>query len=274
MDHGRGDHGLSARRACRVLGVARSTYRYKRRRPKDGELRQRLRALAHERVRFGYRRLHRLLRNQGLKVNRKKVYRLYREENLAVRRKSRRRLKRIVRSPQPAAERPNQRWGMDFISDSLRGGRRFRVLCVLDLCTRESLELEVDLSLPGARVVAVLERLFAERGVPESIVCDNGPEFTSRALGECAEKHGFLLDFIEPGKPSQNAHVESFNGRLRDECLDQHWFLGLADARATIAAWKHDYNTERPHGSLGGLSPLAYLKTFQEQFGDQVERAA
>lgn len=163
---------------------------------------------------------------------------------------------------------------MDFVSDSLRGGRRFRMLCVIDLCTREALAIEVDLSLPGSRVVQVLERLFAKRGVPDSIVCDNGPEFISRAAGECAEKHGFLLDFIEPGKPSQNAHVESFNGRLRDECLNQHWFLGLADARTTIDAWKKDYNAERPHGALGGLAPLTYLKTFQTQADDGVGRAA
>jgi putative transposase len=165
---------------------------------------------------------------------------------------------------------------MDFVSDSLSRGRRIRALCVLDLCTRENLEIEVDHSLPGERVVRVLEQLIQERGAPESISVDNGPEFISRVLGECAERNGFVLDFIEPGKPSQNGHIESFNGRLRDECLNQHWFLNLEDARSTISSWRDDYNSTRPHSSLGGLSPLEFhnLHFGQEHGDDGVALAA
>ena len=188
----------------------------------------------------------------------------------------RRRVRRVARSTTAPVSRPNERWAMDFVSDSLRGGRKIRALCVIDVCTRENLAIEVDLSLPSARVVRVLERLIRERGAPAAITVDNGPEFTSRTMGECAERLGFVLDFIEPGKPSQNGHVESFNGRLRDECLNQHWFLGLQDARSTISSWRRDYNLNRPHSSLGGLTPLEFhAKNFgQDPRGDGVALAA
>jgi putative transposase len=250
-------YGFSERRACRVVGVGRAAARYRTRSAGDGDaaVRARLRALAAERPRFGYRRLHALLRREGLVVNHKRVERLYGEEGLTVRRRSRKRLAREGRGAVPAPTAPNERWGLDFMSDAVAGGRRIRLLCVLDLCTREALAIEVDTSLPGTRVVDVLQRLATQRGQPAELVLDNGPELTGRALDAWAADRGVRLRFIAPGKPSQNGFVESFNGRFRDECLDQHWFLDLADARATIERWRVDYNGGRPHGALGYRTP-------------------
>ena len=230
----------------------------------EAPVRQRLRELAAERPRFGYRRLHVLLRREGIVVNHKRVARLYREEELAVRRRGRKRVARGGRGRPAAPTRPDQRWGLDFVSDALAGGRRIRLLGVLDLFTREALAIEVDVSLPGARVVAVLERLATERRLPEEIVLDNGPELTGRALDEWAAAREVRLRFIDPGKPIQNAFVESFNGRFRDECLDQHWFTSLADARRAIEAWRVDYNRERPHSALGYQTPEAYRRAFEQ----------
>jgi putative transposase len=248
-------YAFSERRACRLVGIGRAAARYRRTRGDDAAVRARLRDLAAERPRFGYRRLHALLRREGVVVNHKRVARLYGEEALAVRRRSRKRLAREGRGAAPAPTRPDERWGLDFVSDALAGGRRIRLLCVLDLFTREALAIEVDVSLPGARVVAVLERLAAARGAPAELVLDNGPELTGRALDAWAAARGVRLRFIAPGKPSQNGVVESFNGRLRDECLNLCWFTGLADARATVEAWRLDYNERRPHGALGYRTP-------------------
>jgi putative transposase len=248
-------YAFSERRACRLVGIGRASARYRAVRGDDAAVRGRLRALATERPRFGYRRLHALLRREGIVVNHKRVARLYGEEGLAVRRRSRKRLAREGRGAAPAPTAPNERWGLDFMSDALAGGRRLRVLCVLDLCTREAPAIEVDTSLPGPRVVAVLERLVAQRGRPVELVLDNGPELTGRALDAWAAARGVRLRFIAPGKPSQNGFVESFNGRFRDECLDRSWFTSLADARATVAAWRVDYNGARPHSALGYKTP-------------------
>lgn len=256
-------YAFSERRACRLVGIGRTAARYRAVRGDDAELRGRLRELAAERPRFGYRRLHALLRREGVVVNHKRVARLYGEEALAVRRRSRKRLAREGRGAAPAPTRPDERWGLDFMSDALASGRRLRVLCVLDLFTREALAIEVDLSLPGARVVAVLERLAAVRGAPAELVLDNGPELTGRALDAWAADRSVRLRFIAPGKPSQNGFVESFNGRLRDECLDQSWFTGLADARATVEAWRRDYNDRRPHSALGYRTPAEIRTGFQ-----------
>lgn len=252
--------GLSERRACRYLGFARSTVRYCGRRPSQARLRQRLTELAGERTRWGYRRLHVLLAREGWTVNHKRIYRLYRAEGLAVRRKGRRR-RSAVRRPIPSPARRNERWSMDLVSDALATGRRFRALTLVDDFSRECPAIEVDTSLPGARVVAVLERLAAIRGLPERIVIDNGPEFTSRALDAWAYGRGVELAFIEPGKPVQNAFVESFNGSFRDECLNQHWFTSLADARRTIEHWRQDYNRVRPHSSLNNLTPMEFVES-------------
>ena len=254
--------GLSERRACRLVGIGRATLRYEPRRGEDGELRRRLRELAAERPRFGYRRLHALLRREGIAVNHKRVERLYREEGLAVRRRTRKRVARDGRGRAALPGRPNQQWGVDFVSDALAWGRRIRLFTVVDVFTREALAIEVDTSLPGARVAQVLERLARERGAPAEIVLDNGPELAGKALDQWAYERGVRLRFIEPGKPVQNAFVESFHGRLRDECLDRHWFLGLADARHTVEDWRRDYNRARPHSALGYRAPEEFRFDF------------
>ena len=249
--------GLSQVRACRLVGLNRSSMNYRPRRPDDSKLRQRLRELAAERRRFGYRRLGWLLEREGHVLNRKKLYRLYREEKLMVRRRGRR--KRAIGTCAPLAvpAAVNRRWSLDFVSDALSDGRRFRILCVVDNFSRECLAAVADTSLGGVRVVRELERLVSERGTPEVIVSDNGTELTSCAVLRWATGR---LDwhYIEAGKPIQNAFIESFNSRLRDECLNEHVFLSLAEARETIEAWRHDYNHLRPHGSLGALTPTEF----------------
>jgi putative transposase len=257
-------YAFSERRACRLVGIGRTSARYRpANRDDEAALRGRLRELAAERPRFGYRRLHALLRREGIVVNHKRVRRLYGAEGLAVRRRSRKRLAREGRGVAPAPSRPDERWGLDFLSDALAGGRRLRLLCVLDLFTREALAIEVDVSLPGTRVAAVLDRLAASRGAPAELVLDNGPELTGRALDAWAAAQGVRLRFIAPGKPSQNGFVESFNGRFRDECLDRSWFTSLADARATVEAWRRDYNGCRPHSALGYRTPAEIRTGFR-----------
>lgn len=230
------------------------------------ELRERLRELAGERRRFGYRRLHVLLRREGHEVNHKRIYRLYREEGLAVRKRRRKRVSRADRVPLQAPTGPNQVWISDFVHDALSWGRKIRMLTIEDAFTREALAIEVDTSLSGVRVVRVLDRLTEERGaIPDVIVLDNGPELTSRALDQWAYEHGVRLHFIDPGKPQQNGFIESFNGKLRDECLNEHWFLSLADARRIIEDRRIDYNRNRPHSSLGNLTPEEYLAEYTKR---------
>ena len=257
-------YGLSERRACRLVGMGRSTQRYRpRARADDQPLRQRLRELAAVRPRFGYRRLHVLLRREGVIINHKRVERLYREEGLAVRRRTRKRVARDGRGRAAVPGRPNQQWGVDFVSDALAWGRRIRLFTVVDIFTREALAIEVDTSLPGGRVVRVLEQLVLERGAPDEIVLDNGPELAGKTLDQWAYERGVWLRFIEPGKPVQNAFVESFQGRLRDECLDRHWFVSLPDARHTIETWRQDYNRARPHSALGYRPPEEFRRVFE-----------
>jgi putative transposase len=249
--------GLSERRACGLVGVDRSTCRYRERRADWPALRERLRGLAAERRRFGYRRLHVLLRREGYRVNLKRVYRLYREEELAVRRRRRRR--RVARgTPLAVPARINERWSLDLLLDTLEDGRRVRLLSVVDDFTRACLAIEVDTSIGGRRVVEVLQRLVETRGTPAVLITDNGPEFIGRALDAWVYARGIRLHFIDPGKPNQNAYVESFNGRFRDECLNEHWFLSLAHARQIVEAWRVDYNAVRPHSSLGNVSPTEF----------------
>ncbi len=252
---------FSQRRACRVLGQARSSCRYVPRRTTVQALLDDLLGLAVKRPRFGYRRLHLMLRRQGWRVNHKRVYRIYRAEGLAVRRRKRKRLAAGLRVKLPVPTRANERWSMDFVHDALATGRKFRVLNIVDDLTREALAIEVDTSLGGARVARVLDRLVELRGRPSVIVCDNGPEFTGRVLDEWAYRTGVKIHFIRPGKPTENAYVESFNGKFRDECLNEHWFLDLNDARTKIENWRVDYNEVRPHSSLGDLTPKEYLST-------------
>lgn len=252
--------GLSERRACGLIGLRRSTYRYAPRAAGALELRTRLRALAERWVRYGYRRLYDRLRREGWRVNHKRVYRLYQLEGLGLRRKRPKRAAGPRVIPLVSPRRANERWAMDFMTDALSDGRRFRLLIVLDERTRECLVIEIDTSLPGARVIEALERLVAERGAPEVLVIDNGPEFASRALDQWAYQRGIKLHFIAPGKPTQNAYVESFNGKLRDECLNAHWFRTLAGARLTIEAWRQEYNQVRPHSALGQATPEEFAR--------------
>ena len=251
---------LSERRACGLMEMNRGSCRYQRRAENNEPLRARLRELAQERRRFGYRRLHVLLRREGWAVNHKRVHRLYREERLAMRRHRRKRFRAEARVPLELPTRANQLWTMDFTQDSLSSGRKFRTLNLMDGCTREAPAIEVDTSLPGARVVRVLERLKQERGVPEAIQVDHGPEFISRAVDQWAFANGVQLHFIDPGKPTQNGFIESFNGKFRDECLNQNWFVDLDDARRIIEAWRVDYNTVRPHSSLGYRTPDEFAR--------------
>jgi putative transposase len=249
---------VSERRACRLVGVARSSYRYRSQAADQTALRLRLRDLAATRVRYGYRRLHILLRREGWQVNHKRVYRLYREEGLGIRVKRRKKLASSPRVLPPPATRPHERWSLDFLSDGLADGRRFRVLTIVDTVSRVSPAIEVGVSLTGERVVAVLERLKRTTGTPTRIAIDNGPEFISKALDAWAYQNGVQLEFSRPGKPTDNAFAESFNGRFRDECLNQHWFASLEEVRQTVEAWRLDYNTERPHRALGQQTPAAW----------------
>jgi len=217
-----------------------------------------IQAHAAVRARFGYRRLHVLLEREGVVVNHKRVHRIYQEAALQVRRRRRKRLTRAERMPLPTASQRLARWSMDFTTDTLADGRNFRTLNIVDDFTRECVAIEVDRSLPGLRVVRVLDRLHAAVGLPQTIVVDNGPEFAGRTLDAWAYAHGVTLRFIRPGKPIENAYVESFNGKFRDECLNEHWFVSLADAKAAIEDWRLDYNTVRPHSSLAGRTPTQF----------------
>ncbi len=249
---------VSQRRVCGLIQIAESSYRYVSRRS-DEALRVRLVEAAREKPRWGYRRLQIQLEEKGMHVNHKRLYRVYREAGLRIRRKARKRLRRAG-SPRAAVTEPNQEWALDFVQDAAESGRKFRALSVIDVYTRECLALEVDSSFASRRVTRVLERIVAERGVPAAIRCDNGPELTSRHfLAWCIERKIDLVH-IEPGKPVQNAHVESFHGKLRDECLNASWFGNLFAARAKIGAWRREYNEERPHSSLGYLAPREFAR--------------
>ena len=246
---------VSERCACRLVGVSRSTVRYRPQRKDDAALVERLRELAQQRPRFGYRRLHALLRREGEVVNHKRVYRLYRAAGLAVPRRKRKRIAASRGQPVRIGTMPNEHWSLDFMSDTLSTGRRLRTLSVLDTCTREALAIAVDTSLPSRAVTRLLDDIFWTRQPPQRITLDNGPELTSLWFDQWASNHGITLDYIDPGQPVQNAVMESFNGRFRDECLNSYWFTNLEDARRTIEAWRLDYNQERPHSSLGYRTP-------------------
>ena len=254
-----GEHGLSRRRACRLVGISRSVVEREPKRARDHErLRERLRALAGERRRFGYRRLHELLRREGWPANHKLVERLYREEKLAIRRRGRQKRGAGTMAGHWCPIAANQRWSLDFTEDCLASGRKFRTANLKDDCTRECPAILVDFSLPGQRLVGLLEDVARERGYPDVLVVDNGPELRGRELDRWAYGHGVRLFFIDPGKPMQNGSIESFNGRFREECLDPSWFTSLAEARRVIEAWRLDYNEQRPHTSLRMATPAAF----------------
>ena len=258
MDWAIQEKSYSQRRACRIVGIAPRVYRYRSKRPDDTELRERLRELASERRRFGYRRLHVLLKREGVDVNRKKLYRIYREERLTVRKRGGRKRALGTRTPMAIPQGINQRWSLDFVSDSLVDGRRFRILCVIDDFSRECLATVVDNSISGQRVTRELDKIVSRRGQPNMIVSDNGTEFTSNAMLQWQEERKLEWHYIAPGKPMQNGFVESFNGRLRDECLNEHLFNSYAHARKLIGDWRNDYNQTRPHSSLGWMTPIEF----------------
>ena len=243
------------------LRTDRASVRYRAVRPEDGALRERLKALAQQRRRFGYRRLYVLLRREGQLVNKKRVQRLYREERLTVRRRGGRKRALGTRRPLEVPVTPNQRWSLDFIHDQLTDGRRFRILAVVDDCTRQCLALIADTSISGRRVARELDDIIRQWGRPNIIVSDNGTELTSNAILSWADVTGVGWHYIAPGKPQQNGFIESFNGRLRDELLNETLFRSLPHARAILEAWRRDYNETRPHSKLGWMTPAAYASS-------------
>ncbi|OVE75303.1 hypothetical protein BVX97_05080 [bacterium E08(2017)] len=249
---------MSHRHVCGLLEIERSTFYYRSIKDDDGELRSALKEVACIRRRFGYKRLTVMLNREGWQVSHKKIYRLYKEEGLQVRRRRRKQTVKY-RGEKPEGPRyANERWSMDFMHDALEDGRRVRLLNIVDDFTRECLSIEVDTSLGGHRVARVLDQIIERSGMPERLVTDNGREFTSKALDTWAYERGVKLQYIEPGKPVQNAYVESFNGRVRDECLNEQWFKNMRHAREVIEQWRTDYNTLRPHTALGNLAPEEY----------------
>jgi len=247
---------ISERQACALVGIYRSTLRYQSRLPEQDEaLSSRIIELAQERRRFGYRRIHALLRREGVEVNHKRVYRLYRAAELAVKRRKRRKGVMVPREPLTLPVRRNEVWSMDFVMDSLANGRRLKVLTVVDDCTKETVDLVADFGISGHYVTRILDQVARFRGYPKAVRTDQGPEFTGKALDQWAYQNGVQLKLIQPGKPTQNAFIESFNGKFRDECLNEHWFHTLDHARVIINQWRKDYNECRPHSMLGYKTP-------------------
>ena len=260
MDDTRATWKVSIRRACEVLRTDTSTYHYKSRRGDQAGLSKRIREIAQTRVRYGYRRIHVLLRREGWRVNAKKIYRLYRESGLQLRNKvPKRRVKAKLREDRCAATRANETWAMDFVHDQLATGRKLRVLTVVDTFTRFAPAIVPRFSFKALDVVAVLDEVCADIGLPTTIRVDQGSEFVSRELDLWAYMRGVVLDFSRPGKPTDNAFIESLNGKFRAECLNAHWFLSLEDARRKMEDWRRDYNEHRPHSAIGNKRPIELM---------------
>lgn len=265
-------HGFSIARSCGLAGLSRGGW-YVRAQPRDdSKLVGALRKAAHEHRRWGYRHLTAVLRRQGFRDNHKRIYRVYREQGLQVRRRRRRRRASHRGRPLAGGCRQGEQWGMDFVSDQLSAGRRVRLLCVLDTCTRQCLRIEADFGLPSGRVTRVLDELVGVHGAPERLLSDNGPEFTAMEMDRWSYACGLTHEFIEPGKPSQNGHVESFNRTFREECLNEHWFLDLREVREKVEAWRRFYNAERPHSSLGYMTPDEYAASLRDLSLGAIER--
>ena len=260
VEHLGGSYRVSERRACRVLCVARATYRYRSHLDPRTELRMRIREIAQSRVRYGYRKIRALLNREGWDVGKYLVYRLYKEEGLTLKKMRPPRKRKAVkhREERFLANSPNQAWSIDFVADQLQDGRRFRALTIVDVFTREGVAITVEQSLKGDDVVRTLNQLKNKRGVPKLLFCDNGSEFTSQAMDLWAYQNGAKIDFSRPGKPTDNAFVESFNGTFRAECLDAHWFADLDEAKQLIESWRREYNESRPHRSLGERTPSEF----------------
>jgi len=250
--------GLSQRQACRLVGISTSVLRYQARTDDNDLLRERLKELAGQHRRHGYRMLHNRLRHEGWAINVKRTWRIYREQDLAVRKRRRKKLPVCERQPLVRPEQPNEVWSMDFVFDELANGRKVKTLTVVDDCTKEAVQIAVDTSIPALYVTRVLDQVKAERGLPRVIRTDNGPEFAGRTLQDWAARNQVELRFIQPGKPVQNAYIESFNSRFRDECLSQHWFASLSHMRSVIDNWREDYNHHRPHSTLGYIPPAKF----------------
>jgi putative transposase len=257
-----GSFGLSARRGCDIVDMPRSSYSYKKKlKPDEEDIRNKLKELAEAKPKYGYRMLHVLLRRKGYAINHKRTERIYGEEKLSLRKKrKRRKTGSMYRTEVPKSERQNHIWSMDFVSDAVSSNRKLKMLNVVDTFTRKCLDILVDTSINGYRVCRVLDGIVEREGSPDMIIVDNGPEFTGRALDEWAYRKGIKIHFIRPGKPVENAYIESFNGRLREECLNSHWFTSLDHARLLVSDWKSDYNENRPHSSLGYLSPNEFIR--------------
>jgi putative transposase len=253
-----GSLGLKKSKVSKLVGLCRNTLGYKPKPDKDEALRARMKELAEQRRRAGCQMLHFILKREGLVKNHKRTERIYREERLALRIRRRKKLASQGRVEITRANRRNELWAMDFMQDALHNGRRIRLLTVEDTYTKECLRIEVDTSIRGTRVADILSQIVCFRGLPENIIVDNGPEFVSNAMDEWAYERGVKLHFIRPGKPVDNAYIESFNGRLREECLNLHWFISLSHARTVIEEWRNDYNLQRPHTSLKGLTPYEF----------------
>lgn len=249
------EHNRSQRRACSLMGANRSTVRYNLQKQDESELKEEIREIAYEKRRFGYRRIQMLLMRRGKTANHKRVYRLYRSMGLKVLKRGGRKRALGLRKPESVVTRPNQRWALDFVQDALWDGRRIRLMPVIDVCTRKCLGIIVDSSLNGRRVVKTLENLIEEHGTPEEIISDNGTEFTSNIVLKWCHERGQKWQYIQPGKPYQNGNAESFNGKLRDECLNENWFTNLEEARRLIEEWREEYNSLRPHSALNGRTP-------------------
>ncbi len=255
---------LPQRRACQLIGLQRSSYYYRSRKNPQTELRVRLKDLAASRVRYGYRRLHVMLQREGWQINHKRVYRLYKQEGLSLRLETKKKRTSAPRVPLPAPNAPNECWSMDFVADRLADSRQFRLLTLVDNFSRVSPAIEADFSLTGKRVVEVLEQLKVTCGLPKVIKVDNGSEFISKAMDEWAHRNQVKLEFSRPGKPTDNAFIESFNGRLRQECLNQNWFTSLAEAKQIVEVWRQDYNQSRPHSALKHQAPNEFLVHWQQ----------
>jgi len=249
------EHRLSERRACRLVGANRSTVRKESQKAPDQDLEQTIKEMAMKNRRYGYRRIHVLLKRNGKKVNHKKVYRLYRALGLKVLKRGGRKRAIGDRKITRLITRANQCWALDFVHDTLSNGRKLKLLTVIDTYTRESLKIEVDHSLNGEAVVRAFDEIIEQRGKPELILSDNGTEFTSNKVIHWQKERGIKWEYIEPGKPQQNGTIESFNGKLRDECLNENWFISLKEAQRIVEKWRNHYNNQRPHSSLGGLTP-------------------
>ena len=256
--------GLSQRRVCRLVDLDRTTLRYRSRKADDGPLRRRIREWAEAKRRYGCRRIYLRLRREEWKVNHKKVERIYREERLSLRLRKRRKFAACARVELAKPDQPGKMYAMDFVHDRLAPGRRFKCLTMIDPCSKEVPVIETDFSLNGVRLCRILDRIFADRPLPETLVMDNGPEFSGQVLDAWAFEKGVQLHFIQPGKPTQNAFCESFNGKFRDECLNDNWFLTLQEAQAIIEAWRKEYNEERTHSSIGDLTPMEFIKKQNE----------